>query len=222
MPDGAGSGCQRTGSGTAVSGDTSIIRAMRSVPDTPSTMAWWVLESRAQWPSSRPSTTHISQRGFDRSSAWDMTRPTSLRSSASPPGEGRAVWRRWYSMLKWGSSTHTGRPNSNGTCRTTRRYRGTSASLLSIIATMSAKGGSGPSKIPTDAMCMWLTSSSMCRKDMSSGLIRSTLMWTPSCAPARPLAKDPRLLRRRLDRPRRSPCSLSHAGRHRRPCRPDR
>ena len=98
-----------------------MITAKTSVPETPSTKAWWVLERTAQLPSSSPSTTQISQRGLDRSSGCDMTRPTSFRSSASPPGEGRAVCRTWYSMLKCGSSTHTGRPSSNGTLRTTHR-----------------------------------------------------------------------------------------------------
>ena len=98
-----------------------MITPRTSVPETPSTMAWWVFERTAQLPSSSPSTTQISQRGLDLSSGWDITRPTNFRSSASPPGEGRAVWRTWYSILKWGSSTHTGRPSSSGTWRTTHR-----------------------------------------------------------------------------------------------------
>ena len=98
-----------------------MITESRSVPDTPSTMAWWVLDSMAQWPSSSPSTIQISHSGLERSSCWAMTRPTSLRSSASPPGAGSAVWRTWYSMLKWGSSTQTGRPRSSGTNWTTWR-----------------------------------------------------------------------------------------------------
>ncbi len=114
--EGAGSGshpCVR--SGRWVSGLRSMITASRSVPETPSTMAWCVLANIAQRSSSSPSTTHISHRGLERSSCWAMTRPTSLRSSRSPPGAGSAVWRRWYSMLKCGSSTHTGRPSSKGT-----------------------------------------------------------------------------------------------------------
>ncbi len=86
-----------------------------SVPDTPSTRQWWTLEMIAQRSSPRPSTIQISQSGLARSSCWDMTRPTSRRSSASPPGRGSAVWRTWYSMLKCGSSTHTGRPSDSGT-----------------------------------------------------------------------------------------------------------
>jgi hypothetical protein len=39
--------------------------------------------------------------------------------------------------------------------------------------------GAGPSKMPIDPMCMWLTSSSMCRNDESSGLMRSSVMVAP-------------------------------------------
>ncbi len=92
----------------------SMMTASRSVPEMPSTNAWCVLASMAQRPSSRPSTTQISQSGLERSSCCAMTRPTSLRSSLSPPGEGSAVWRRWYSMLKCGSSTQTGSSQLEG------------------------------------------------------------------------------------------------------------
>ena len=70
-------------------GVRSMITASRSVPDTPSTSAWCVLASMAQRPSSRPSTTQISHSGLERSSCCAMTRPTSLRSSLSPPGDGQ-------------------------------------------------------------------------------------------------------------------------------------
>ena len=159
--------------GPAASGERSMITASRSVPETPSTSAWCVLANTAQRRSSRPSTTQISQSGLERSSGCAMTRPTSLRSSLSPPGDGNAVCRRWYSMLKCTSSTHTGRPSSKGTKRTFWRYRGTRSSLASTIETTSANGGGGPSKIATDAMCMCDTPSSMCRNEASSGLRRS-------------------------------------------------
>ena len=119
--DGVGRGCHAATTGGVASGERSMITASRSVPATPSTIAWCVLASMAQRSSSSPSTTQISQSGLDRSKRCDITRPTSLRSSDSPPGAGRAVWRRWYSMLKWGSSTHTGRPRSKGTNCTTWR-----------------------------------------------------------------------------------------------------
>ena len=100
------------------SGDRSRMTDSSSVPDTPSTRQWWTLDTMAQRPSSRPSTIQISHSGLVRSSCWDMTRPTSRRSPASPPGAGRAVWRTWYSMLKCGSSAHTGRPSDSGTVAT--------------------------------------------------------------------------------------------------------
>ena len=87
-PDGTGWGTQSECSGCGASALRSISTASRSVPETPSTSAWCVLASMAQRPSSSPSTTQISHRGFVRSSGWDITRPTSLRSSLSPPGDG--------------------------------------------------------------------------------------------------------------------------------------
>ncbi len=42
-----------------------------STPETPSTSAWWVLLIRAKRFFSRPWTSHISQSGFERSSAWE-------------------------------------------------------------------------------------------------------------------------------------------------------
>src|ERR1019366_1275926 len=43
------------------------------------------------------------------------------------------------------------------------------------MATMSTNAGWGPSKIATEAMCIWLTSSSTFRNEASSGLSRSVL-----------------------------------------------
>ena len=57
---------------------------------------------------------HISHSGLDRSNCWDMIRATSRISWPSSPGAGSAVWRTWYSRLKLGSSTHSGRPVSSG------------------------------------------------------------------------------------------------------------
>src|SRR5437660_7696386 len=76
-------------------------------------------------------------------------------------------------MLKSGSSTQTGRPRSSGTSRTTCRYRGTSGSLPATMPTNCSNGGSGPSKMAIEPICMWLTRSSRCRNDESSGLNRS-------------------------------------------------
>ena len=88
-PDGSGCGVHCDGSGRTASGLRSMITASRSVPEIPSTSAWCVLASIAQRPSSRPSTTQISQSGLERSSCCAITRPTSLRSSLSPPGSGQ-------------------------------------------------------------------------------------------------------------------------------------
>ena len=41
-----------------------------------------------------------------------------VRYAPGPPGAGRAVWRTWYSMVKCGSSTHTGRASDRGTVAT--------------------------------------------------------------------------------------------------------
>ena len=71
------------------SGLRSMMTASRSVPETPSTSAWCVLARIAHRPSSSPSTTQISHNGLERSSCCAMTRPTSLRRSLSPPGDGQ-------------------------------------------------------------------------------------------------------------------------------------
>ena len=89
------SGTNGSVTGRAGSGSRSSTTVRRSVPETPSTMQWWVLHTSAQWPLSRPCTTHISHSGLAKSSCWDITRPTSVRSSSSPPGEASAVARTW-------------------------------------------------------------------------------------------------------------------------------
>ena len=66
-----------------------------STPETPSTIAWWVLVRIAKRSRSRPCASHSSQSGFERSSCWEKTRPASRFSCASPPGSGSAVWRMW-------------------------------------------------------------------------------------------------------------------------------
>ncbi len=71
-PVGTGRGIQSwsggaTGTGSAEASNRTV--AM-STPETPSTSAWWVLESSAKPPSARPSTSHSSHSGRSRSSAW--------------------------------------------------------------------------------------------------------------------------------------------------------
>jgi hypothetical protein len=79
----------------------------------PSTIAWCVFVISAKRLSFKPCTSHISQRGFERSSRWEKMRPASSRSSSMEPGAGSAVWRTWYSMLSRGSSIHIGLPISS-------------------------------------------------------------------------------------------------------------
>src|ERR1700733_7334320 len=80
-----------------------------STPETPSTREWWVLRMIANRPSARPSTSHCSHSGLERSSCWDATREASRNSCSWLPGGGSAVWRTWYSRLKLWSSTPSGR-----------------------------------------------------------------------------------------------------------------
>ena len=83
-----------------------------STPDTPSTSAWWVLLMMAKRLSSSPCTSQSSQSGLERSRRCEKMRPASCRSCSVEPGDGSAVWRTWYSMLKQGSSIQSGRPIS--------------------------------------------------------------------------------------------------------------
>ena len=61
-------------------------------------------------PRSRPCTSQISHSGLVRSSCCANTRLARFFSCSSLPGGGSAVARTWYSRLKCGSSTQTGRP----------------------------------------------------------------------------------------------------------------
>ena len=58
-------------------------------------MQWWTFEISAKRSPSRPSTTHISQSGRERSRCCCMMRAESAFSCAMLPGFGSAVWRRW-------------------------------------------------------------------------------------------------------------------------------
>ena len=94
---GSGAGCHGVvGPGTDVpSRSRSNITAVRSAPETPSTRQWWVLLITAKRPSSRPSTSHSSHSGLERSRRWLKIRPASSRSWSTDPGAGSAVWRTW-------------------------------------------------------------------------------------------------------------------------------
>ena len=153
-----------------------MITESSSVPDTPSTMQWWVFDAMAQRSPLQP---------IDHPDLPQRLGPVELlgHDPAHQVAElglaargGSAVWRTWYSMLKWGSSTQTGRPRSTGHSLDHLPVAGHEPSLPAIMATRSLdNGGAGPSKIPMEAMCMWLTPSSMCRKEESSGLSRSCM-----------------------------------------------
>ncbi len=82
----------------------------------PSISEWWVFEISAKRSSLSPSISHISHSGLERSSCWEKMRAVRLHSCSQSPGAGSAVWRTWYSRLKLGSSTHTGRLASSAVC----------------------------------------------------------------------------------------------------------
>ena len=96
-----------------------------STPETPSTSAWCVFEMIAKRFRVRPWTSHSSQSGLVRSSCWLNTRAAMFLSCSSEPGDGSAEWRTWYSRLKVGSSTQSGRPVSIGGFASFWRKRGT-------------------------------------------------------------------------------------------------
>ena len=114
--DGAGSGIHgsRPSSGGRPSGPRSKRTVPRSTPAMPSIIAWWVLDSSAKPPPARPSTSHSSHSGLERSSCWEKMRAARFMSCSSLPGAGSAVWRTWYSRLKSASSAHSGRPVAAG------------------------------------------------------------------------------------------------------------
>ena len=154
-----------------------------STPETPSTSAWWLLPTIANRSPSRPSTSHSSHSGFERSSCWEKIREARLRSCSSEPGAGSAVWRTWYSRLRWGSSTQTGRPWPKGTKRSFWRKRGTRCRRDSMWSRNSSWLGGEPSKMITEATCMWAPPRSMWRNAVSSPVRRSAPMQASSHDP---------------------------------------
>ncbi len=83
------------GSRSGGSGSRSKSTVMMSTPEIPSTSAWCVLQTSANWSSLTRLTSQISHSGLERSSCWENTRPASLRSCSSLAGAGSAVWRTW-------------------------------------------------------------------------------------------------------------------------------
>ena len=64
---------------------------VRSTPETPSIMAWWIFQITAVFPSARPCTTMSFQRGWFRSSIPAKARPPASESIRSSPGEGNVI-----------------------------------------------------------------------------------------------------------------------------------
>ena len=92
---GAAASARPRPAGPTGSGEASNSTETMSMPETPSTSAWWVLASRAKRSSSSPSTIQISQSGLSRSSCCEKTRPARSISWRSEPGAGSAVARTW-------------------------------------------------------------------------------------------------------------------------------
>jgi hypothetical protein len=78
------------------------------MPLMPSISEWCILMKSAKRPPSSPSMMVHSQGGRLRSSGVLCRRPTSSPSSRSPPGQGSAAWRTWYSRSISSSSIQTG------------------------------------------------------------------------------------------------------------------
>ena len=94
--DGSGRGIQRGGVRSRrwlVPGVGRMSEPVNSTLPTPSIMQWWTFVTMAKQSPSSPSTTHISQSGFPRSSCWDMIRAARRFSSRASPGFGRWVCR---------------------------------------------------------------------------------------------------------------------------------
>ena len=88
------------------SGD--MARCMNFMPLTPSISEWCILMNRAKRPPASPSMMVHSHGGRLRSSGVLCRRPTSSPSSRSPPGQGSAACRTWYSRSIASSSIQTG------------------------------------------------------------------------------------------------------------------
>jgi hypothetical protein len=85
-----------------------IARCSSFMPLMPSIRLWCILMNIANRLPSSPSIRVHSHGGRIRSSGVLCRRPTSSPSSRSPPGQGSAAWRTWYSRSMSSSSIHTG------------------------------------------------------------------------------------------------------------------
>src|SRR5581483_11956717 len=111
---GAGAAC-----GTSGDGDASRNDADRRTAPTPSARTWWSLATSAPRPSSSPSTTVSSHRGWAVSKGAAARAAARSRTSRSAPGAGTRSARTWRATSKSGSSAHHGgtRPNAGATTR---------------------------------------------------------------------------------------------------------
>ena len=91
-----------------LSGSPAIARCSSIMPLTPSISEWCILMNSAKRSPASPSMMVHSHGGRVRSSGELCSRPTSSPSSRSPPGQGRAAWRTWYSRSILSSSTQAG------------------------------------------------------------------------------------------------------------------
>ena len=94
---------------------------------------WCILTTSAIFPSSTPSTIHISHRGRSRWSCRLITSAAKSPSSRIPPGDGSVARRRWLSMSNSGSSTQTGWPSRSGTS-TNRRWKTGTSGMRSLMS----------------------------------------------------------------------------------------
>jgi hypothetical protein len=99
---------QNGGSTRLSSRSKDIARCSSSMPLTPSIRAWWILMKMAKRSPLSPSMMVHSQGGRLRSSGVLCSSPMSSPSSRSPPGQGSASCRTWYSRSISSSSTQVG------------------------------------------------------------------------------------------------------------------
>ena len=154
---GSGCGCQaRPEFGICGgSGERSNSTVARSTPAMPSISEWWVFVISAKRSSSRPSISHISHSGLERSSCWEKMRAVSSCSCSNVPGAGRAR----VADVVLEVEARGRRPTPDGRCRSPcgracggSGGRGAGAGG-SVRGTRPSLGG-GPSTSVRPPMCM--------------------------------------------------------------------
>ena len=151
-----------------------MISASRSVLPTPSTMAWWVLDSMAHRPAGQAlDHPDLPQRpGAVELLRHDPAHQLAQVVVAARGGQGgvpqvvlelkvAVVDPHRAAEVEGDEADHLAVPGHE------RQLVGRASPVTS------ANGRAGPSKMATEPMCMWLTASSTWRNDVSRGLIRS-------------------------------------------------